>query len=206
MTGQLVTIASVVEGHGEVPGLPALLHRIARDHSVWSLRTPRPFRRNKGSLVIPGGIEAAVEATAHRISEAGGVLVLIDADDDRPGCRGPELLARAQKARSDVPVSVVLADKEFEAWFLAGASTLAGYSGFPHDLAPPSQPESIRDAKGWLTGQRERAGGQPYKPTVDQAPLARAFDMSQARAGSPSFDKFWREVEFLLTGRRGRQP
>jgi hypothetical protein len=202
VTAQLVTIASVVEGHGEVPGLPALLHRIADDHTVRSLRTPPPFRRNKGTLVVPGGIEAAVQATAHRIGEAGGVLVLIDADDDRPGCRGPELLARARKARSDVPVSVVLANKEFEAWFLAGASSLAGHSGFPPDLAPPPQPESIRDAKGWLTAQRRRAGGQPYKPTVDQAPLARAFDMRQARAGARSFDKFWREVEFLLTARR----
>jgi hypothetical protein len=203
VTAGLVTIASVVEGHGEVPGLPPLLHRIASDHSVWNLKTHLPFRRNKGSLVLPGGIEAAVQATAHRIGEAGGVLVLIDADDDRPGCCGPELLARARRARSDVPISVVLAKKEFEAWFLAGASSLAGHHGFPADLEPPPQPESIRDAKGWLTDQRKRAGSQPYKPTVDQAPLARVFDMKQAREGAPSFDKFWREVEFLLTARRG---
>ena len=203
MPVQAVTIASVVEGHGEVPGLPPLLQRIARDHSVWDLRTPPPFRRNKGSLVLPGGIETAVQATAHRVGEVGGVLVLIDADDDRPGCHGPELLARARRARSDVPVSVVLANKEFEAWFLAGASSLAGQHGFPADLAPPPKPESIRDAKGWLTNQRKTANGQPYSPTVDQAPLARIFDMKQARAGAPSFDKFRREVEFLLTARRG---
>jgi hypothetical protein len=151
--------------------------------------------------VIPGGIEAAVRAQAQRVGEAGGVLVVLDADDDCPADLGPALLRRAQDARPDVRVSVVLANKEFEAWFLAGASSLAGHHGFPGDLAPPDRPESIRDAKGWLSEHRPH--GPPYKPTVDQAPLASAFDMKQAREASRSFDKFCREVEFLLTARRG---
>jgi hypothetical protein len=146
---QPVTIACVVEGHGEVPGLPKLLHRIARGQSIPDLRTPPPFRRNRGSLVRLGGIEAAVKAMAQQISEDGGVLVVLDADDDCPADLGPALLRRAQDARPDVRVSVVLANKEFEAWFLAGASSLAGHHGFPGDLASPDKPESIRDAKGW---------------------------------------------------------
>jgi hypothetical protein len=198
---QPVTIACVVEGHGEVPGLPKLLHRIARGQSIPDLRTPLPFRRNRGSLVRPGGIEAAVKAMAQQITEDGGVLVVLDADDDCPADLGPALLRRAQDARPDVRVSVVLANKEFEAWFLAGASSLAGDHGFPRDLASPDKPESIRDAKGWLT--KHRVGGPPYRPTVDQAPLASAFDMKQAREGAPSFDKFCREVEFLLSAPHG---
>ncbi len=203
MATQPVIIASVVEGHGEVPGLPALLQRIARDYSVWPLLTPPSFRRNKGGLVLPGGVEAAVQAAAHHIGKAGGVLLVLDADDDCPAELGPALLARAQGARSDVPVSVVIANREFEAWYLAGASSLAGQLDFPAALAPPARPEEILGAKKWLTDQRKRANGPPYKPTVDQAPLARMFDMRQARQGAPSFDKFCREVEFLLTARRG---
>ena len=126
---------------------------------------------------------------------------MLDADDDCPADLGPALLMRAQEARPDVRVSVVLPNKEFETWFLAGASSLAGNFGFPGDLTPPDNPESIRGAKEWLTRQRPR--GQPYKPTVDQAPLASAFDLKQAREGAPSFDKFCREVEFLLRVRRG---
>jgi hypothetical protein len=41
---------------------------------------------------------------------------------------------------------------------------------------------------------------RPYKPTVDQAPLASAFDLERARNGSPSFGKFCRDVRSLLTG------
>jgi hypothetical protein len=43
--------------------------------------------------------------------------------------------------------------------------------------------------------------GRPYKETVDQAALASAFDIVQARKCSPSFDKFCRDLEVLLTPR-----
>jgi predicted ATPase len=45
---------------------------------------------------------------------------------------------------------------------------------------------------------RARAQGLPYKETVDQAALAAAFDMKMARENSPSFDKFYRDVTWLL--------
>jgi hypothetical protein len=62
----------------------------------------------------------------------------------------------------------VLANKEFEAWFLAGASSLAGHHGFPADLAPPPEPESIRGAKEWLTKQRKgkRSALQPDSEVI----------------------------------------
>ena len=196
MSGKPVTIASVVEGHGEVPGLPKLLYRIAHQFSIWDLRVPLPFRIPRGSLVGPGGIERAVDAQARRVDAAGGVLVLLDADDDCPADLGPSLLARARSARSDKLVSVVLPKREFEAWFLAAAASLGGQCGLPEDLVAPEDPEAIRDAKGWLT--RQRIDGVPYKPTVDQATLGSAFDIEQARKAAPSFDKFCREIEKLL--------
>jgi len=61
---------------------------------------------------------------------------------------------------------------------------------------PPADPEKIRGAKEWL-GQR-KTDNRPYKPTVDQAPLASAFDLEAARIGSPSFDKFCRDTRALL--------
>jgi hypothetical protein len=77
---------------------------------------------------------------------AGGVLVLIDADDDCPAHLGPALLARAREARSDVPVSVVLANREFEAWFLAAAPSLAGNCGLGH-VDPPGHARVPVDIK-----------------------------------------------------------
>jgi hypothetical protein len=143
-----------------------------------------------------GGIERAVAAMAVRVPAAGGVLVLLDADDDCPAELGPQLLGRARKARPDKQIAVVLANREFEAWYLAAAPSLAGKHGFPESFPAPADPEGRRDCKGALT--RARATGHPYKETVDQAVLASVFDLEMARTASPSFGKFYREVALLL--------
>jgi hypothetical protein len=190
------TVASIVEGDGEVPALPKLLHRIAAELGVPNLLTPTPMRIPRGKITIVGGIERAVAAGALRVPAKGGVLVLLDADDDCPAEYGPLLLARATAARPDKQVSVVLANREFEAWFLAAAPSLAGQFGFPAEFPRPRNPETPRDCKGLLTKARPK--GQPYKETVDQAPLTSVFDLKMAREHSDSFDKFYREVSRLL--------
>ena len=197
MTPRTVTIASIVEGHGEVSALPRLLHRLAAEFPMAELHTPKPpWRRPRGSLVAPNGIEREVESNSW-VGPSGGILVILDADDDCPAQLAPELLRRAQAARPDLRVSVVLAKREFEAWFLASAQSLAGRHGFPADMTAPDDPEGVRGAKEWLS--RHRPKGHPYKETVDQAALTSAFDIRQARKHSPSFDKFCREIETLLS-------
>jgi hypothetical protein len=161
------------------------------------LLTPKPpMRVPRSKLMAPRGIENAVNAKASEITDPGGILVLVDADDDCPAELGPRLLARAQKARQDIRIAVVLANREFEAWFLAAAPSLAGKQGFPDQLLSPDNPEVPRDCKGWLT--RARTSGRPYKETVDQTALASIFDIKMARDNSPSFDKFYRDVAWLL--------
>jgi hypothetical protein len=190
------TIASIVEGDGEVSALPKLLHRIAAERGVVGLQTPKPMRTPRGKVTIAGGIERAVSAAALRVSGAGGVLVILDADDDCPADLGPRLLERARTARPDRLITVVLANREFEAWFLAAAPSLAGQQGFPAVFQVPSNPEVPRDCKGLLSKARPK--GKPYKETVDQPVLASIFDMKMARENSDSFDKFYREVTRLL--------
>jgi hypothetical protein len=56
------TIASIVEGDGEVPALPKLLHRIAAELGAPNLLTPTPMRIPRGKITIVGGIERAVAA------------------------------------------------------------------------------------------------------------------------------------------------
>jgi len=208
-----VTIASVVEGDGERQALPRLLHRIAAELGV-DLRTPKPpFRIPRSKLVTSGGIERAIDAQASEVTGAGGILVLFDADDDCPAQLGPQLLTRARAARSDKRVAVVLAKREFEAWFLAALPSLAGQYGFPDDLPTLDNPETPRDCKGRLT--KARGHGLRYSPTVDQAPLASIFDMKMARSNLPSFDKVlpgcglvaWRAVHARqLAGQGGATP
>ena len=84
-----VTIASVVEGEGEVAALPKVLQRIARELQVWELRTPKPHRVPRSNLLLPGGIENAVRQEAIQVRGSGGVLVLLDADKDCPAMWAP---------------------------------------------------------------------------------------------------------------------
>jgi hypothetical protein len=198
-----VPIACIVEGHGEVEAVPILVRRIARavDASI-VLDLKKPIRVARNKLVKTGEIERSVELAAARIAGRGGILILVDADDDCPAKLGPDLLHRARQARSDVPLAVVLAKCEFEAWFLAAATSLAGQRGLRADLVPPPEPEAKRGAKEWLAANR--TDGYAYSETTDQAALAAVFDLDQARRAD-SFDKCFRDVERLLREVQGWQ-
>ena len=190
-----VTIATVVEGHGEVDAIRVVLRRLAEELGLWDVNLPPPYRMTRSKLVRAGGIEAAVGAVAHYVADLGGILVLLDADDDLPCELGPILLSRAEQTRPDKRVSVVLAKSEFESWFLAAATSLAGCRDLSEPLDAPADPEDIRDAKGWLSA---RMTGHPYRPAVDQAKLAARFDMTAARTASSSFNKFHRDAVRLF--------
>jgi len=194
MTG---LVACIVEEDGEVEAVPLLVQRVAieacPDIIVSIVRPPIRVPRNK--LVKAGELERAVELAARRAGSEGATLVLIDSDDDCPALLGPELQKRAQAVRPGFPVAVVLAKREYEAWFLAAAESLRGKRDLSDDLSPPADPESIRDAKGWL---RDRMpDGRKYRETLDQPALTAVFDLQAARA-SDSFDKCYREIVKLI--------
>lgn len=137
-----VTIASIVEGEGEVGALCKVLHRIALIEQEWELRTPKSHRVPRSSLVRPGGIENAVRQEAIQVQDRGGVLVVLDADDDLPCKYGPCLLERARKARPDIEIAVVLPKPEFEAWKLIHKpfSVRAGRQSTIHTLWISGEP------------------------------------------------------------------
>lgn len=198
IAGEAITVASVVEGHGEVAALPEVLRRIAKHLALTTtLKTPTPHRIPKTKLLKVGQLEAAVSAAGNKIPGRGGILVLLDADESCPADLAPVLQARAQRARPDKVVTVVLAKCEFEAWFLAAAPSLSSKRDLKEALACPQDSEAIRDAKGWLT--QHMPPGRSYKETADQPALAALFDLDMARANASSFDKLWREAERLLS-------
>ncbi|MER5652861.1 DUF4276 family protein [Streptomyces sp. NPDC002131] len=198
-----VTSDSVGEGEGEISALPVLLRRLMYEAEIWDADIQPPFMVDRGRLVRPGGVENAVEAQARRVpaDHPGGILIVIDADDDCPASLGPSLLARAEAIRPDRRTAVVLANREFEAWFLASAPSLSGLAGLAEHLEVPADSETRRDCKGWLT--HHRRDGVRYRPRVDQPALTQDMDLDLARANSPSFDKFCRDITYLVTGKRG---
>lgn len=187
----------VVEGHGEVVAVPGLLRRMAAEIAPEvPVSVHQPIRVPRSNLVKAGELERYVELAARFAGEFGGVLVLLDADDDCPAQLGPALLQRAMETRPGINIAVVLANREFEAWFLASAVSLRGRRGLPDDLEPPENPEGIRNAKGWL--QEKKTDRSSYSPTVDQPALVSSMDLGEARQGADSFDKLWRDLEAML--------
>ncbi len=199
-------IFPIVEGHGEVRAIPILLRRFAVLHEKYGLHVITPFRLPKGQMIETEGLERVVEFGARKLAQhegRGAILIILDADDDCPATRAPELLSRAQGQRPDIPVRLVIAKSEFEAWFLAAARSLRRQHGVRENAVPPEDPESIRDAKGYF--QRTLlVEGRRYSPTVDQPALTALFDISEARV-APSFDKLYRDLDGLLSGGRDRQ-
>lgn len=191
------TIVAIVEGDGEVEAVPILIRRIAAVETPGAfLDVPKPNRVQRGRILKPGGIEPYVELAALQGGPDSGILILLDADDDCPRDLAPEILRRATEARSDRRIQVVLAQREYEAWFLAAADSLAGNRGLREDITAPGNPESIQGAKEWLTGQMPR--GRSYRETLDQPALTKGFDLERARRSAASFRKMWRAVTALL--------
>ncbi|MFD8050158.1 DUF4276 family protein [Streptomyces chartreusis] len=201
MNSSYPVIASIVEGHGEERALQGLLHRLV-PHLVPGMyaEIQRPHRVPRDRMLKREHLERALTIIMARSPRPTGVLALLDSDDDCPVELARILRAHAQAAHGDVPLVAVAAVREFEAWFLAGAVGLAGRAGLPHDLQPPPAPEGIRDAKGWLSQQMPR--GAAYQETAHQPSFATLFDLDAAYAAAPSFNKFCRDVKFLLTGER----
>lgn len=195
----MLRFACIVEGQGDAEAVPGLVRRIAWSVSPEIELHIETFRFPRNQLLRPGVLESKIELVVRRIGRQGAILVILDADDDCPAQLGPELLERARRARPDVALSVVLAMREFEAWFLAAAESLRGWRELPETLEPPPDPEAIRGAKEWLANKL-RAGGESYSETTDQQALVWVFDLELARERSASFAKCWREIRWLLAG------
>ena len=188
-------IVPVVEGQSEVASIPVLVRRILQEHlGVHDIEVARPFRVKRSRVVKEGELERAVQQALRDRDNAKCVLLLLDADDDCPGELGPSLLSRCRNATA-LPTAVVLANKEFEAWFLGAKESLRGTRGIRNDACAPEDPESIRGAKEHLTRNMK---GRRYLSVDDQPALSKRTDIAAARRRCPSFDKLVRDVERLV--------
>jgi hypothetical protein len=191
-------IAAIVEGHGECEAVPILIRRIAQiiDPGFVPKIFP-PIRVPASRLMKEGEMERSVELAARKLQGQGGIIVVLDCDWENgcPAMDGPAMLKRAMHVRPDLPITVILAKREFEAWFLASAESLRGKHGLPNDLESPADPEDIRGAKEWLSDKM--TPGRSYAETTDQPAFAAIFDMSLARRAD-SFDKCYRAIEGIL--------
>ena len=189
------SILTIVEGQSEVKSVPVLLRRILHEKlEVFDVQISRPFHLKRGRLVKSGELEKAVKHGVRDRDNVRAVLVIADADTDCPAQLAPKLLSCAQ-TQTHLPVSVVLAKREFEAWFLGCLEAYRGFRGISTDAAFPGEPEED-DAKGAL---KRLIRPDNYNTAKDQVRFVQLMDIDLCRERCPSFDKLVRDVEKLAT-------
>lgn len=188
----MIKVVSIVEGDGEVAALPILLRRISNwlsPQALVQVREPIRVRRDR-FLNKDDEFVKQVKLAAHYCVEPGWILILLDADDDCPKHLAKIILERASAVAQHRRISVVLANREYEAWFIAAAASLDGKRGFALKGTKLPDPEAVRGAKEWMN---ERIPQGRYRETTDQAGFCGVMDLDLASKRSRSFRKLCSE-------------
>jgi hypothetical protein len=179
-----IAVAPIVEGHGEMPAVPTLIRRISLElHGTYTEVAPS-FRLDSAKMRKPEDLAKAIRLQAARVPGRGGVLIIRDGDDSDVTC--PVELAFSMAPPPGlvpVPVEVVIARHEYEAWFLAAAESLRSHPSVHDDAKAPEDPEGKRDAKGMLRDIMNES----YKETLHQAKFSALMDLDLAAQRSRSF-------------------
>lgn len=190
----MTIVASIVEGDGEVGAVPVLLRALnAKLSPQVAVEVRKPIRVHRERFLNRlDDFQRYLQLAASQCNDRGWILILLDADDDCPADRSVEVFDRARAIVHDRPISVVFANREYEAWFIASASSLHGKRGFVYNETHIPQADTIRNAKGWLG---ERMAENKYREVTDQPAFSAIMDIDQARANSRSFRKLCSEWE-----------
>lgn len=183
----MISVVSIVEGDGEVGALPVLLRRLGEWLTPEKvLNIGRPIRVHRAQFLNRDDIFRKQLLLASDMCTAPGwILIVLDADDDCPRELGAAILAKAAAIVPDRSISVVLPNREYEAWFLAAASSLDGKRNFSCPAQLPDA-ESIRGAKQWMSKQIKQGA---YHEVLDQPAFSAHMDLQLAHDNSRSFRK-----------------
>ncbi len=193
------SIVSIVEGDGELDALPELLRRILWERLCrFDIAARKPKVAN-GKPDLVKRFERFLEYA--RLERCDAILVLVDADEECPFQKAPNLAARAAALNLDVPVAIVYAKSEYETWFICSLSEYTGAPirerlGIPESVNAPQNVENIRAAKGWL--EQHMPYDRGYKETEDQAPLTHHIALDITHNMSRSFRRLCHAVDELV--------
>jgi hypothetical protein len=187
-----------VEGHGEAnrpspaeqPAVLVLLKRLLQNlqcRTLFIAEKVPPFRLSYSQFFNGEKFENAVRYHI-KYSDCAALVILLDMDDDCPKEKAFNLTARV-RSLGVLPFSVVVvcAKREYEAWFLASLESIhlgAIYNG---------DPESPRDAKGWLKKQFK------YRQMRDQSSYTHKLNIDLAHKRSRSFRRLYHAIEEIVT-------
>jgi hypothetical protein len=204
--GVLPTVGLIVEGDTEFAALP-LLQRLGLFRACPPMK---PINMHGiGSDRLPAGIAKLLVPKVIQLDAGGYKKIIICIDREQRAECAPRFAAEvAMELRSELgrrgrnagELHVVVADRTFEAWILAGAQALfeSGRLAFEPGFGVFEGSLGEGNRKG--VKELSRLLGRPYSKTVDGPRLFAALDFSSARMyppaghGSRSLNKFLRTL------------
>ena len=179
MTWVRKRVVSIVEGLGEEWAVPRLVERWIRQHRLsetYVADEPAICAKGVGKIKCAQGLQRGVEyfVKVALARDPHAILIVFDADKECPQRAstrreplGVEILRRARaSAPPGVKIAVVVADREFEAWFVEHRHAIG--LAKPDAWAGEAPVETIADCKK-IVG---RMLARRYDPVVDQPTLA----------------------------------
>lgn len=179
-------IQPIVEGHGEVAAVPILLRRLRDAAGLFTVDVLSPIRQRRSQLAQRSSLQRAVQLACLK-KDCAAILILLDSDDDCPKDLAIEMHQWASEVSCPIPCAVVMAVKEYEAWFLATMESLRGKAGIKDNAVSHKSPETVRGAKEAIEDWMQ--SGFSYKETTDQPALTATFDLKTAFVKCRSFRK-----------------
>lgn len=192
-------IIPIVEGDGDREAVPLLIRKILMAGEYWGWDVGRP-KQARNLTLLQQKLDSFL-GYALKEPDCGGILILLDLDDGCPAVMAQKLANQTQQLALPKPVTIALAHREYESWFLASAPALSGHYDLPPDLQVPAHVEQVRGAKEWLTRQMPK--NTVYKETVHQAKLTTRLDLALASHHSRSFRRLVHAIEQLVTAADG---
>jgi hypothetical protein len=198
-------IAPIVEGDGEVSAVPLLLRRLLYEELQaydWTILRPKNAH-GSGGLTTENGIERFIRYALLE-PECDAVLVLVDSDasqglpetekpkDDCAPAFAKILARRISALNPPIPVVVIVARWEYEAWLLASLETLEIPTTSPYE----GNVEEVRSPKGWI--EARLPAGQKYRETIDQVALTSKLDIKLVEQRSRSFRRLKNALSQIL--------
>ena len=195
-------IQPIVEGQGEEKAFPILLRRLLSELGCYLDVGGSPFRSKRTQIIREADFKRAIQIASLKPG-ACAILVLFDADDDCASTYVPSMRNWAQEVMPQMPCGIVMARREYEAWFLAAIESLRGQRRIHQEAIYLDDPEQIRAAKGAL--DQFMPQNMPYSETADQPALSALFDLGDAYRRASSFRKLVKELCRLIE-ELGQEP
>jgi uncharacterized protein DUF4276 len=190
------TVFAIVEGHGEREAIPILLRRLATEQlGVHTLRCLPPFRLPRGKLSKADELSRAITLGRLKMRDLEGphlVLIVMDADDGCPVDVVQGLRAQHRALLAAGRTAIVLAVREYEAWFLAANMNEADHRNLRANTPVHANPEVIANPKAVFERDFLKSG-YTYSETVDQPRFTSCMNLLTAQR-APSFEKLVRDV------------